>query len=655
MRRIAKIGLLSCMLACAAVWGQGLPEAIVGKRAAMLPNGGFDIGDRAGHPIAWTVQGDEGAVRVVNKAEDRTQGMASLKIAGGSAGVTVGSEGIVCEPGDVLTLTAKVKGEGKAGTVPALEMEFWDYNRKSLGKERVVGTWGEDWQTVKVMGTAPAGVAHVVVSIVAEKSAGTTYWDEVDLQAAEPKYEPAIGRERELFLDDYRIESAYHVGRVVHAGKLSPLPVVRADKPWEGSAYIYGSVYKIDGRLRMWYTAYNEVAPNYHMAYAESTDGVTWTKPELGLVDYEGSKANNLVPGEGTVAYNPDAPADRRYISMSFKTGKVNSTLGYYVWYSPDGLHWTQASEKPVLFDGDVSNIAYDPVGKQYIATVKKRMFTARTPGIYERTAFISTSADAVTWSTPRIAVSGDYADDGHAEAMGGLEAQIYGMPVSRYESTYVGFPWVFSILNYTDGRSARTGDGPVDVEIASSRDLVHWARPVRDRIIEAGKAGAWDAGAHYCASNILVDDAKIVMYYGAFNNGHGGQDLDDPHRGKNIGQCGMATWRRDGWVSLTNASTGDTGNPGQVTTKPIRFDGKSLHVNAVVREAGMIKVEVLDGDGKAMPGLTAEDSVAIGGDQLDAVVKWKGKGMSDLGEKAVRLRFLMVNADLYSFWVTAE
>ena len=127
-------------------------------------------------------------------------------------------------------------------------------------------------------------------------------------------------------------------------------------------------------------------------------------------------------------------------------------------------------------------------------------------------------------------------------------------------------------------------------MQIAASRDLYRWSRPIRKPIIETGKPGAWDDGCHYTASNFIVEDKKIVMYYGAFNNGHGGSDAKDPHRGGNVGQTGMATWRRDGWVSLTNASQEGLGNPGQVTTKPIKFTGKSLHLNAAVRPGGKLQ-----------------------------------------------------------------
>jgi hypothetical protein len=633
--------------------GQPLPESIPGKPGALLANGGFDAGDSAGLPLDWGVEGNADGARIVNRKDDRTAGMAALEIddAKGSA-IVVRSRRITAVPGGTYTLAAKVKG--KRGTPAMLCIEFWSFERKPLGQSDITPEFTEDWQSIKLEATAPEGSAHVTACLqAAGESEGTSIWDELELTLAPTTYDPKLGPYRELFLDDERIESAYHVARVVHPAKTTTQPVIRADKPWEDSAYIYGSVYKIGDVYRMWYTAYNDVEPNYHTAYAESSDGLTWTKPNLGLVELRGSKENNLVPGRGTIAYNPDAPPDRRYTSMAFQTGKVNETLGYYVWFSPDGLAWKRASEKPALLDGDVSNISYDPVEKRYIATIKKRMFTARTPGIYERTAFVSTSPDAITWTAPRIAVMGDYADDGAAQAMGGLEAQIYGMPVVRYESTYVGFPWVFQILNYTAGKSARTGDGPVVVQIASSRDLVRWSRPTRASIIEPGPPGAWNDGAHYTASNILVDDEKITMYYAAFNNGHGGSDLSDPNRGKNIGQSGMATWRRDGWVSLTNGSTEGLGNPGQVTTKPITFDGKSLHVNAIVRSGGELRVELLDADGNAISGYAEAQAVPITGNQLDATVAWTGgNAFADLAGRAVKLRFTLLNADLYSFWV---
>ena len=125
---------------------------------------------------------------------------------------------------------------------------------------------------------------------------------------------------------------------------------------------------------------YGDLEPHYRNAYAESTDGLTWTKPNLGLVEYKGSKENNLAEGNAAT-YNPDAPPERRYASLGFKQGVPNETMGYYIKFSSDGLSWKHGPDKPALLDGDVCNLAFDPVKKLYLATVKKRMFTAPRRG----------------------------------------------------------------------------------------------------------------------------------------------------------------------------------------------------------------------------------------------------------------------------------
>lgn len=654
INRICGLMLSSAvLLPTAPLQAQALPEVLVGVPGKLIANGGFDIGDRARHPIEWSVQGNEAGVSIVNLQAYRSAGLASLEIqdAKGSH-IDVSCRRITAVPAATYTLRANVKG--KSGQPATLSIEFWSFDGKLLETRNTTPDFSDDWQALNVEAVAPDDAAHIIVHIAtSDDTEGVSYWDEADLQIEPLPYDPHLGTARELFLDDVRIESAHHVGRVVHPATISPEPVLRADKPWENSAYIYGTAY-LDGVYKMWYTAYNDIPPHYHMAYAESKDGINWTKPDLGIFEFEGSKKNNITDGSGTVAYNPYAPPERRYASMGFVQGVPNETMGYYVWFSADGLHWKRASEKPALLDGDVSVMTYDHHTKRYIASIKKRMFTARTPGIYERTAFVSTSTDAINWEKPHIAVSGDYADDGRAESLGGLEAQIYGMPVIPYESTYLGFPWLFYITNYTKGMHAGAGDGPVEVQIASSRDLIRWSRPVRTPVINPGLPGSWNVGAHYSASNILVDDKTVAMYYGAFNNEHGGGDVDDPDRGRNIAHTNKAVWRRDGWVSLTNGSVEGLGTPGVVVTKPLVFDGASLHVNVVVREKGELKVAVLDNDGNPIPGYEQEQAVPVQGDQLDATITWSsGKKLDGLTGQPVRLRFQITNADLYSYWIT--
>jgi hypothetical protein len=631
------------------------PPTTVDATTGLLPNGGFDIGDRSGHPVAWAVDGSTAGATVVNLSAYRTAGLGSLQTtntAGGTVSVT--SQRVVAVPGNDFTLTARLKG--RSGTPPTVSLIFTSFENTVLDTRAVSPTANTDWQTVTVTGVAPANTSTVSVRIAATPDqVGQYYWDQVTLQKAPAPYDPNLGTARELFLDDYRIESTKDVGRVVHPAEKLPDPIISPEFPWESSAYIYGSVFKIGDVYRMWYDCNNDVSPGYYLCYAESRDGVGWTKPlgrgNVGYKDIPASKTNLIIAGGGTIAYNPDAAPDRRFSLMQFHSGVVNDTLGYYVYFSPDGYTWTSGGDRPVLLDGDVSNVTWDPRTRQYIATIKKRMFTSGTPGIYNRSAFLSTSTDFLHWSTPILAVSGDYADNGAAQALGGVEGQIYGMPVLPYESTNIGLPWVFLITNYTVGSQSGAGAGPVLPEVASSRDLVNWSRPVRDPVLTPGEPGAWDDGALYTASNALVTDRTVTMYYGAFNADHGGPDLTDPNHVDYRGQSGMATWRRDGFVSMTNASRPHSGDPGFVVTKPVAFTGSELNVNTVVHKGGSLKVEVLDAaTGAVIPGFTSKP---ITGDQYGADVKWTGHvRLSTLAGKQVKFRFSLAGADLYSYWV---
>jgi hypothetical protein len=54
--------------------------------------------------------------------------------------------------------------------------------------------------------------------------------------------------------------------------------------------------------MRAWYSTMhhfrytqNIFRENTYLCYATSKDGIHWEKPELGLIDYRGTKTNNIV------------------------------------------------------------------------------------------------------------------------------------------------------------------------------------------------------------------------------------------------------------------------------------------------------------------------------------------------------------------------
>ena len=118
----------------------------------------------------------------------------------------------------------------------------------------------------------------------------------------------------------------------------------------------------------------------------------------------------------------------------------------------------------------------------------------------------------------------------------------------------------------------------------------------------------------------------------------------------RNYGQKGTAylermTLRLDGFASLNAPYQG-----GEMVTKPLRFKGNRLEINYATSAAGGIRIEMQDPKGQPIPGFTLEDCPEIIGDQIERTVTWKGgSDLSSLSGKAVRMRVVLKDADLYS------
>jgi hypothetical protein len=105
-------------------------------------------------------------------------------------------------------------------------------------------------------------------------------------------------------------------------------------------------------------------------------------------------------------------------------------------------------------------------------------------------------------------------------------------------------------------------------------------------------------------------------------------------------------TLRLDGFASLNAPYAG-----GEMTTKPFKFAGDELTINYATSAAGSIRVELQDEAGAPIPGLGAQDCRELIGDEIERVVAWEGgSAVGALSGKAVRLRFVMSDADIYSF-----
>ena len=104
-------------------------------------------------------------------------------------------------------------------------------------------------------------------------------------------------------------------------------------------------------------------------------------------------------------------------------------------------------------------------------------------------------------------------------------------------------------------------------------------------------------------------------------------------------------TLRIDGFVSVSAPIDG-----GEMVTQPLIFEGSRLEINVSTSAAGSVRVEIQNDKGDPVPGFALGDCQEIFGDALDRVVTWKGgDGVGQLSGKAIRLRFVLKDADLYS------
>ena len=193
-----------------------------------------------------------------------------------------------------------------------------------------------------------------------------------------------IGSRLELFVDDYLI-ARMSGGAEMRLNKPIPREVVLVtDKPWEGNACGHFTIFQESGIYRMYYRGLHFVTTQDKLlerrpqvfCYAESKDGVHWVRPEMGLVELDGAKKNNIILNSADSPFpvgnfmpfkdaNPDAAPDARYKAWA----RGADPLGLYPLKSPDGIHWTPMTDGPVITYGllDSPNLAFwDPVRGEY-------------------------------------------------------------------------------------------------------------------------------------------------------------------------------------------------------------------------------------------------------------------------------------------------
>ncbi|MFN0196574.1 MAG: hypothetical protein ACKVT0_07500 [Planctomycetaceae bacterium] len=437
-----------------------------------------------------------------------------------------------------------------------------------------------------------------------------------------------IGSQLQLMWDDLLIESMTGLELKLHSPRPAEI-VLRRDQPWEDSTMYDPTVIKDGDLYRMWYRTNFNSAPLY-TGYAESKDGVNWTKPQLGLFDFKGSKENNIVWSSGEdrkLGYvlsvfkdeNPAAKPDERYKGVSTIAGGEGA--GMYGLVSPDGIHWKRLKNTPMLTGGefDAHNIVlWDSARQQYLAYPRGFLNGIR----HIRRA---SSTDFTTW-TPL-----EFIDLGP----GDIE-HLYknaATPYYRRPDILLMFPKRFMESRKPDPKWIVTGVS--DIVFMFSRDTVHWDRRFREAFIRPGldKQNWHDRAIEAGPSLVPTGPGEMSLYY--FEH----YRTDDVLIRRGV-------LREDGIASVHAKFSG-----GEFVTHPLIFAENRLTINYSTSAAGSVQIELQDADGQPIEGYTLADSGEIFGDDTDHVVHWKGSAnVGSLAGKPIRLKVVMKDADLFSF-----
>lgn len=446
---------------------------------------------------------------------------------------------------------------------------------------------------------------------------------------------------REIFVDHFLIDHLDGVEIVMHS-PIDEGSVFPFDKPWEGHFSAYVTILKDGDLFRAYYRGLRDAGKDGNedevTCYAESRDGIHWTKPDLDLFKVQGTSQNNVVLAKAApvthnfspfIDKNPNADPSHRYKALG---GTTKSGLIAYV--STDGIHWEKLTDQPVFTAGkfDSQNVAFWSESENQYVCYFRTWTEVGFSGF--RSVGRTTSKDFIHWTEPVEMTFGDTPME-----------HLY----TQQTSPYFRAPHIYVAIGgrFMPGRQVLTEEQAQALDVnpkyfkdcsdaffMTTRGGYNYDRSFMEAFIRPGIGlDNWVSRSNYPALNVVQTGPSEMSVYV-------NQDYAQP-----TAHLRRYSMRLDGFTSIHGGYQG-----GDVTTKSFRFDGNKLELNYSTSAVGEIKVELRDEKGDVIPGYSMDDSQTIIGNEISRIVEWNGNSdISDLSGKTIKMKVYLKDADLFA------
>lgn len=516
---------------------------------------------------------------------------------------------------------------------------------------------------------------------------------------------PYVANEKQQFsfLMSEDFQERHNIAWRVELGEEDPAnPLLEPKYPWDsGCTFLHGCIMvdPIDKLWKAWYLSKplgrgpsENPAAGRILTYAESEDGVHWTRPEMDIALHEGRTRSNILldldsgglSQHPSVIVHPDAPPDWRYEMFILRypghegsspivkgfpldPGETKHPGGVYRYHSADGKRW-QAWERIELDTRD--SILVHQLANGTYQTYHKTCMTALPGGLIPYDVAVGecriivrrTSETGSHWSPYELAIAPDWMDSN--------DTQFMELDIIPQQGGYIGTLAVYHVLTQS-----------IDIQWAASRNGKHWWRPDRRACVQLKPLGEYGGGMIWPLQSPIQHGGRLYFYYAGCDGLHHDYMTTElverfhkgglpgwPHypTGLRMGTMGedaytpvagmtwfhsagcRASWQEGRLWAAVTASGGPM--EGFLGTKVLSVGGKRLRVNAATMRDGSVEVELLQDD-KAIPGFSRADCTAFRGDDPSGLIRWEGGDRCP--KDKLRARFYLKEARLYSFdWV---